>query len=404
MSWLTRMFGIDAAEALEEVRSVTGSDVFGPSYEAAWEQTLDVAGDKALRLVPVYSATAMIADQLSATPTGFYRKVGGVRRPISDPAWWSAPDPAVDVFSWKYQALTSLLLRGNAYGQIVRDSKKPSSREILAIRWLNPSKVEVDESGVLPDYIIDKSRERHQHWRVGGDILHIPAYVVPGSCVGLSPVGLFQRQFEMSRNALVTADDWFEGRAVPSGILSTDRSLTAEQSATAKARARASFRSGEPLVMDKQWRWEQVTLPPSESGFLDAIKATANQIAAIYRVDPRDVGGTADNSLTYSTVEGNQRKLNNQTLLPWAVRVETAIGELLAADEVMKFNLDAMARPNTFERVRSTTEELNNGTLTLNEARAREDRPPLSDSEIEQWQAWFDTSKTKAIAPEGGKD
>ena len=153
--------------------------------------------------------------------------------------------------------------------------------------------------------------------------------------------------------------------------------------------------------MDKQWRWEQVTLPPSESGFLDAIKATANQIAAIYRVDPRDVGGTGDNSLTYSTVEGNQRKLNNQTLLPWAVRVETAIGELLAADEVMKFNLDAMARPNTFERVRSTTEELNNGTLTLNEARAREDRPPLTDAEIGEWQAWFDTNKTKSILPEG---
>lgn len=401
MSWFSRALGLDAAESL---RSVEYGDVFGPSADPVWEAATDVAGEKALRLVPVYSATALIADQLAASPVGFFRKTSGVRDPIAAPSWWVSPDPAVDIFSWKYQALTSLLLRGNAYGQVVRDPSSPGGREILAVRWLDPSKVEVDESGKLPDYLVGSKRERHQSWRVGGDILHIPAYVVAGSCVGLSPVGLFREQFEMSRDAELTAAGWFKNRAVPSGVLAADRNLSAEQSATAKARARASFRSGEPLVLDKQWSWTQVTLPPGDAGFLDAIKATANQIAAIYRVDPRDIGGTGDNSLTYSTVEGNQRKLNNQTLLPWAVRLETALAELLGDGEVVKFNLDAMARPNTFERVRSTTEELNNGTLTLNEARAREDRRPLSDSEIEQWQAWFDTSKTKAIAPEDGKD
>lgn len=336
--------------------------------------------DRALRLIPVYGAVGLIADSVAGLPLQVYQEAGAARARVATPPWLVKPDYRIIRFAWVHQALSSLLLRGNAYGLLLRDAVG----QIVGLVWLPPTRVVVDESGPTPVYRI--GGKEYVGYYAGGDIVHIPAFTVPGTVVGLSPVGLFRRQFSVLEHATEFEDEWFDGRAIPSGILkNSEATFTAEQTRIAKAQFKASMRTGEPIVLDKNWSWEQLSLSPGDAQFLEAIKASATQIAVIFRVDPEDVGGVSGNSLKYSTVEGNQRKYNNRTLLAWTTRIEEALSDVLPVGQFARFNLDALARPNLLERARATTEQLKNGTLTNPEARALEDRPALTPAEVAFW-------------------
>lgn len=387
MGWFSKALGI-SNPVIE--RAIQVDDVYGDDWTGSWDSVMSVRDEQALRLVAVYSATSLIADMYASLPVDFVGSADGQRQELAVPAWWQRPDPRVSLFDWKHQLIVSLLLRGNAYGLVIRDA----FGAVQNVAWIHPSKVDVDETKAFPVYRLNGAEFPHLNVAQGGDILHIAAYVLPGSCVGLSPVGHFKHQFEMARGALLTAQEWFDNHAVPGGILKSAAPLTASPrgggAATnaaieAKARFKASMKSGDPLVLDGNWSWESVSLSPEEAAFLDAIEASANQIAAMFRVEPEDVGGKANSSLKYSTVEGNQRKFNTRTLMSWVVRIEEAIRPLLDPGVVIKHNLDALARPNLLELHRTITEQLENGTLTMHEARRLLDRGELTPDERDEW-------------------
>jgi HK97 family phage portal protein len=299
------------------------------------------------------------------------------------------------LYDWKHQMLSSLLLRGNAYGLVIRNT----FGKLAHIVWIPPAMVTVDEltSPLTPIYAFAGDERQHINVAQGGDILHLRAYTVPGTVVALSPVGLFRKQFEMARGALMTAHQFYEGRAIPGGILKSEvKGLDHKVTDEAKERFTSAVSQGGVVALDANWSWEQVSLSASDAAFLDTIQATSNQIAAMYRVEPEDVGGEPGHSLKYTTVEGNQRKFNTRTLMPWATRIEYALPPVLAPGVFMKHNFDALARPNLLELNRSISEELRNGTLTLPEARALRDRRPLTEQEIDDWQEWYATTKSQS--------
>lgn len=373
-------------------RSLESFDVWGSDSAPEF---YDVGGDNVLRIAAVFSAVGLIADSVAALPLQFYRREGDTRRRIADPVWAQQPDDRLSTYDWMHQAMVSLLLRGNAYGRVFRDR----FGRVSEVEWQHPSKVSIDESKWAPRYLI--GGKPFGGIRQGGDILHLPAFVMPGSVVGKSPVTLFRHQFETSRSAQQTARDFYADRAIPSGLLTSSAPLTGEAATTAKARWKESVRPGDVAVMDgTRWTWEQVTLSAADMAFLDAIQAGATEIAAIYRVEPEDIGGKASGSLRYSTVEGNQRKFNLRTLTPWTTRIEQAIAPLLGPGEFAKFNLDALARPDLLARSQATSEQLRNGTLTLAEARALEDRAPLTEAELASWrQDFLHLTPPTAITP-----
>ncbi|MDR0594533.1 MAG: phage portal protein [Bifidobacteriaceae bacterium] len=364
-------------------RAITFEDVFasGPGRESVW-------GDRVLRVAPVYSAVALIADQLASLPVGVFERTETARRPAPAPDWLQAPDPRVSRFDWMQQLALSVLLRGNAYGLV----DEPGG-VVSQVVWVHPDKVSIDESRALPLYHVGSGVETLRQF--GGRLIHIRGAVMPGTVKGASPIELFRRRFATWSEAADFGADWFDGAAVPSGILKNTRgTLDPLRAEEAKARFKAATRRGEPVMLDQNWEWTQVSVSASDSQFLDTIKATATVIASIFRVDPEDIGGETGGSLTYSTVEGNQRKFNNRTLLPWCTRFESTLGQLFPANQFIKFNLDALARPNTAERVKANSEALRTGQIFHDELRALEDRPPATPEQVAFWRENYQTAKS----------
>lgn len=338
----------------------------------------------ALRVAPVYSATSLLADSISVMPVHGYTDAGGIKRrlDVKPPLLANPhPDPMFTVVEWLHQFVISYCLRGNAYGIITAVDARGYATKV---GWLHPDAVDVDETSALPQY----SYNGNQLDRAS--VVHIPGYTLPGSSVGISPIELFRSQLETAEAATRFGRKWFKNGSTPSGHLKySESSLDDNQTARAKARFKASVADNDIFVSGKDWSWQALSVKPNEAQFLETIKATANTIASIYHVPPEEIGGEVANGLTYSTLELNQIKFQIRAQMPIYTRLENHLNRLLPPAEYTKLNADATIRTDLKTRMEARQIALKTGVETLDEARAGEDRAPLTAAELEQWQKNF---------------
>ena len=351
--------------------------------------------ESALRLAPVYAATSLIADTFSMFPASGYtfdRSGNRVKlKPQPELCWNPHPIPWLTHVEWKHQFATSFLLRGNAYGYITAldDFGRPSK-----IAWLNPDGIRVDETGSLPVYYFNEEEIPRD------TLVHIPWYPKPGSVVGLSPISLFKTVIEAGGSAVDFGHNWFKSGSMPSGHLKYGLGpLDPQQSQTVKARFKAAVAGNDIFVSGSDWDWKALSVTANEAQFLQSIKATATQVATIFRVNPEDIGGEGGNSLTYKTLELDQIRFQIRTVQPMTTRLEAHLTRLLPDFQYVKFNLDAMIRTDLKNRMEAYAIQLREAIRTNPEVRALEDLAPLTDEEIEIWKAMYQKAAPAPAAP-----
>lgn len=355
----------------------------------AWSQgdvsLSDSAIDTALRLIPVYAATSLIVDSIACMPAHVYEDGPGGRRTLAavQPPIVETPHPnsLFTRIEWVQQFGASFLLRGNAYGYVVAIEPNGTPSKIA---WLNPDRVQVNETGSVPQYFYDEEPLDR------GRLLHIPWYPKPGSVVGLSPIGQFKAQFETSSLASGYGRSWFKQSGVPKGHLKFAAGpLDTEQATIAKDRFKAAVSGNDIFVSGNDWEWKALSVAPNEAQFLETIQAGATEIAAIYRVSPEDIGGKSGDSLTYSTLELNQLRLQTRALQPVFTRLEAHMKRILPAGQYYKFNADAMIRTDIKARMEAYQIGLTAGIYTPEFVWGKEDIAPMTKKQRDAWKEQY---------------
>lgn len=319
-----------------------------------------------LSLVPVFAATRLISESVASLPLQAYRRTGDGRQRIALPRILEAPSSHGTRMEWVQRCMMSLLLRGNAYG--FRSGEGVNG----AIEWLHPDKVRPDGRGWLHD---GRPLEFHE-------VLHIPALTIPGSTVGLSPIGACAMTAKTGLETQRFMRDWFRNKAIPGmKFKNTEATLKADEAAKIKDRMQATIRSGEPFVTGKDWELDIISLPADDAGFVASARLNATQVANIYGVPPEMIGGESGSSMTYSTTEMQQIQFLTHTLRPWITRLEAAFSSLLPAPQYVKFNVDAMIRVDTKTRHEVYRLDREIGLRNVDEIRALEDLEPLPDGQ-----------------------
>lgn len=363
-----------------EKRSISFQDFWGSGGDV---DTLGNSVEGALRLVPLYACVRLIADQFASAPLHAYReaKDGSRERLTQQPPLLTQPTPTGSMFDWKYRAITSLLLRGNAVGLAMSFDGLLKPKQVV---WLNPDRCSVDDSGPTPVYYYEGRRLPREQ------VVHIPAFVLAGKTWGLSPLRMFMTTFETGHAAQALAKNTYSNNGIPAGKLrNTEKTITPEVAAAAKAKFREAVAGRDVFVTGADWDFDVIGLPADEARFIETIKMTATQVASIYGVRPEKVGGDSGSSLTYGNREQDAQDLVTETMLPWFTRFEEVVTGLLPLAEYAKFNVDAMVRADLKTRMEAHEIAQRIGLETNGEARRIEDRPPLSDDEKAEWlQIW----------------
>ena len=352
-----------------------------------------VGTDQALRLGAVWSCIDLIC-RLAALPVSQYRKTtDGAPLEVQASPLLTAPSGAVSPIGWRRQIYMSWLTRGNVFPMATSRDRLlyPTSAEILDPARMSARRPRV---GGPVEWMVDGQP-------AGPDLLHWPAFTVPGTPIGLSPLEYASRMIGLGLSAGQFGSQWFEDGAHPSSILSTDTAVTAEQAATIKARFLAAIRGREPAVLGMGLKYESIQIAPNESQFLETIKANKADIAGFFLVPPEMIGGESGNSMTYANIE--QRSLGYLTWNAgwWVTLLEEFLTAQVPRGQYVKINTGALVKVDLKTQAEVEQIRINGGWGKPDEAREHEDREPLPNG-AGQVTLWPPQGASLPAAPQGG--
>ncbi|HWK19814.1 MAG TPA: phage portal protein [Microbacteriaceae bacterium] len=326
--------------------------------------------ERATHLVPVLASIRHIVDFVSTLPVDFYRKSDNARVPASVPALIRNVEDTVGLDTWFGQIAYGLVTRGNAVGHVSAMGQSGPLMIEWADQWSSFGNGDDD-----PWFI--KGRQFGPR-----SVQQVRWIVPPGKRLGLSPIEHYASMVRAGLAAQEYANIGRGGGLPLAEITNTALSeMPAELITAVQTKAAASFASGQPFVHGKDWKLSAVDIPPNQLQFLETLKLSANAIASIYGIDPREIGGSASESLTYTNDES--RPLTRaHNLRPYLVRIENAVNRWISGPVYMKFNIDATIRADTKTRTEVVGAKIADGRMSVNEARALEDLEPVAGGDF----------------------
>jgi HK97 family phage portal protein len=340
-----------------------------------------VSVDRALSLGPVYAAGRLLAGTIAGLPLQQYRQIGDRREKIPTCSLFTQPSINGTTHTWVYRAIISLCYQGNAVGLV---TDRDATGYATGVEWLRPERAQVQDAALH-----GRGSFEQPVWLIDGhevnpllDIVHIPYFSLPGKVWGLSPIGAFAATVRTGTSAQEYQATWFESGGVPPGTFKNSAMTVDEADARKiKRRLTQSIREREPIVYGRDWDYTPIAIPTHEARFVETMRLNATQIAAIIGLPPELIGGETGGSMTYSSPEQRQIEFLQIYLMPWLTLIESHLSALLPRGQYVKFNVDALVRPNLLTRYQAHQIARQAGFANSDEIRAIEDEAPLPNGD-----------------------
>lgn len=364
-----------------ERRDVTNVDAFFDAMTHGTKSSagVDVTTSKALRVGAMWSSAHLLASIVSNLPVDVFRGSGADKKPVSpQPGIVASPSLLVTRRDWMYQAMMSLLLRGNAVGLTM---ERDALQRPKVVEWLDPDGVNIQQGSSLsaPTYTLREDGKTLP----ARDVVHLPAFLRPGSAIGMSPVEYHAETLGVSLAAQKYGAEWFASGGHPTALFqNTKQTIDPTKSATIKDRISEVLRGKrEPLVLGSDWEYKAIQVSASESEFVNTMGYTDAQIARMYGPGLAEVLGytQSGSSLTYSNRVDRSLDLLTYTAMPWVNKFEDFLTGVIAQPQTVRFNVNSLLRADNTSRHEVYKLDREIGLYNIDEIRGFEDQPPLPD-------------------------
>lgn len=367
--------------------------------KSASEQKLPVTADaagavpavvvndtKISQLSAVWACVDVLSKTVATLPLGFYERTGEGRKTARDHPLYEIlhyqPNADMTAVEFWEMMMAGLLLRGNAYARIDRTGSR-----VTALTPMVPEKVRVtrDKTGApvytCQDPVTGKSLELKE-----GQVLHIRGRLGPDCLTGLSPIKLGKETFALSLAANAASAALFKNGMRPSGVLKVDRILTKEQREDFREgfinRFTGSLNAGRVPLLEAGINYQNTSLSLEDAQMIETRRLSVEDVCQWFGVDPIMIGHTVQGQTMWgSGVEQLMMKFLTTSLRPWLTRIEQAIRRsLLAPGDKSKyfaeFSIEGLLRADSAARAAFYSTMTQNGVMTRNEARHKENLPP----------------------------
>lgn len=215
------------------------------------------------------------------------------------------------------------------------------------------------------------------------DVRQLQLTHVPGEPLGQGPIQAWADGLRGAIDAHQYAAQWTKRGGRPTGILTTDQTLSAEMAKEWKTAANKTMTpEGGVAVLGSGLTYKQCYLTPAELQLLDVRKVNVISVARIFGIPARLMLTSGDgDSKTYANMEQESILFVRHTLMPYMREIEAALSELLTDD--VRFNVDGFLRPDTTTRYAAHKVAIEAGFLTVDEVRAIEGLNPLPKEDEE---------------------
>jgi HK97 family phage portal protein len=334
----------------------------------------------AMQLSTVYKCVKAIAETVAMLPLPVYRRLakGKDRAPEHPLAkLLRNPNPWQTAMQWREMMQGHACLRGNGYSEIVFDGA--GRPEMLVPQHPDRVKVEVTASG-MPRYRVT-DEQGDERVLVFGEVFHLQGFAVDGY-VGLNPI---EAEREAIGAAIVTRDygsRYFSNSARPPTWIENPgkfRDDVARRKWAAEYQAAyGGQNAGKSPVLEGGMKIHELTISNKDAQWLDLRNAQDIDIAGIFRVPPHKIGILSE--AKWANIEHQQIDWVTDSVMPWCVRWEQTIARDLLLDDERYFVehvIDMLLRGDTKSRYEAYGKGIQDGWLTRNEAREKENLNPI---------------------------
>jgi len=366
-----------------ESRAISFQSLWGAgdltSYETQSAAFVDY--NTSLSVNAVWACVSLISDTVSALPVDTYIRRDGIAYPYRPrPSWVAKPDVMIPSVAFWQQTMISLLIDGNAYIRLFRDN----SGEILNMMVLNPLAVNVRRNPFgqkLFVYTGEAGKELSTD-----DVLHISGSILmPGDLKGRSPIDTLKENIGLAISLESFAARFFGQGTTQNGVIEYPGALTAEQAENLSKsfdRQHKGFRKAHKTgILSGGATFKPTMVANDQAQMLDSRRLAVEDIARAYRV-PTDMIGLNNGGQSYNSIEQKQIAFVTHTLRPWLAKLEDAFSTLLPDTAFLSFSTDDLLRGDYATRIEGYAKLLQNGVLSANEVRRKENMRPVDGGDV----------------------
>lgn len=376
-----------------EVRHRIDDPVISRIFEAAGDPGARIA------LPAVEASIGLIAGTVASLPARVLRlreAEGGAfstyeadyRHPASRVLAYPCPDWTAYELVERVTADTAL--SGNGYAEIVRDGRGAPA----ALHYLPPGNVSVERSPATgrPIYRVNDPRDNAHRVLSDEDVLHVryridPADPLRGMALPRIGAGTLDLAVATERHAR----NLFEKGARPGGFVKTGKQLKPETRTRLRGQIEHLFggvNSGSVAVLEEGMDWQELSANNRDSQLVETSELLVSAVARLFGVPPPLIGQLANTN--YSSLQALVSVWTRTGLRSWLSRIEAALTDKLLSEDAkasglqIRFDVSELVRLDEKERSEVYARSIAAGWLAPNEARARENMPPLPGGEVLQ--------------------
>ena len=366
-------------------------DILGAGRQSS--AGVSVSREKILGYPAVWRGVNLLSRDVAKLPLFVYQRLedGGKQRDRMHPAHrllHQKSSPYMTAFTFRQTLQSHALIHGNGYAYIFRDANAgPTDMLVLDPEYVTPIKEDgrllyLVTNMQLPD---GQTRDRKI---LPENILHIRGLSHTG-LVGYSVVDILRESLGLGLAAQKYGSVFFKNNARPSMVIEMPGQL---RDTEAVSRLRDSWgkihegidNSNKPAILENQASVKNLSFSNEDAQFLQTREFEIRQVANIIGVPPHKIGDPTRTS--HSSLESENQAYLQDSLDPWLCNWEKECEDKLLTEQqktqdthIVEFQRDAIIRVDKKTETESLAVEVNNGLLSLDEARAIKNRPPLPD-------------------------
>lgn len=361
-----------------EDRSPWGDFWFSPAGQATMSG-MRVSSDTAMQLSGVFRAVQLVSGHMAMFPVVFYES--GTRKRVKHPLLKllnKRPNRFQNAFEWRQMLQGHLELRGNAYNEIVANSRG----EITELMPRHPDKVVIEQllSGDYRYKITDP--DGNVRTLPHGNVWHLRGLSSNG-ITGISTIECARESFGLGLAAQSYGARFFANDAKPSGGWLEFPGTFKDKPARDAFRetwqeAQSGLNRGKLAVLEHGMKYHDIGVSNTDAQFIEVTKASIADIARWFGVPGHKIGDLS--AATNNNIEQQALEYIQDALQPRSAMWEASIvSELLFDDEEydIEFDFRELLRGDSAARRAYYHGGILDGWMTRNEARDMEGMEPL---------------------------
>ena len=378
------------ASVLKELAKHQVDDT-SPEFLAQLTTMRSVTVDKALGLAAVWACIRFLSETISTLPLKIYRKnADGTRQVANDHPLYKVLclDPNKLQTPMK---LVQFLVTCSQISSAAFFEKKTINGRLIALNPIQPCEVRNIEQDKLTGRLKYKLYRNNQYEELDeAAVWMVSGFNGLNTLLGCNPIDYGRNLMKNAISSNESAANFYEKGLSASGFVTSERFLKGEQRTNLNQNLglySGSANAGKVMLLDGGLKFQGISIDPEAAQLLETRNHDALEICRFFRVPPALVGYTDKQSSWASSLEVTATHVLTFTLLPILVNIEQSISKYLIApnerDSVYaEFAVEGFLRADSEARANFYNQMLNNGAMSRNEVRAKENLAPVDGGDI----------------------